>query len=111
GFTATYTVNYTQYTVQTHFGLSGIAEYGPLSNALVSSIALPDGSSYIFTYEQTPGSCTPLSGTYSANCVTGRIASVTLPTLGEITYTYTGGTNSTGIYSDGSTAGLNRTLN
>ncbi len=110
---ASYTMNYTQYTVATHFGFSGsatITEYGPLSNALVSSIALPDGSRYIFTYETTPGSCTPLQGTYSANCVTGRIASVTLPTGGEITYAYTGGPNSTGIYGDGSTAGLNRTL-
>ncbi len=108
GGTATYSVNYTQYTVQTHFGFSAIAEYGPLSNALVSSITLPDGTHYAFTYEATPGSCTPLSGT--ANCVTGRIASITLPTGGTIAYTYTSGTNSTGIYSDGSAAGFNRTL-
>src|SRR5271155_3618741 len=76
------------------------------SNPLVKSIELPDGTEYQFTYEQTPtaAACTPLSGTYSANCVTGRIASVSLPTGGEITYTYSGG--STGIESDGSTAGL-----
>jgi RHS repeat-associated protein len=102
------TVNYVQYTVQTGFGISGVNEYGPLSNSLVSGISLPDGSSYSFTYEKTPGSCTPLSGTYSANCVTGRIASVTLPTGGKITYTYSGGSN--GIESDGSTAGLSRAL-
>lgn len=106
---AAYTMNYTQYTVATSFGASGTKEYGPLSNALVSSISLPDGTSYVLTYEQTPGSCTPLSGTYSANCVTGRIASIALPTGGTITYTYTGGSN--GIESDGSTAGLTRTLN
>ena len=105
---ASYTMNYTQYTVQTAFGVKGVTEYGPLSNPLVSSIKLPDGSSYSFTYEKTPGSCTPLSGTYETNCVTGRIASVTLPTGGEITYAYTGGSN--GIESDGSTAGLTRTL-
>ena len=105
---STYTMNYTQYTVQTAFGVSGITEYGRLSNPLVSSIQLPDGSSYSFTYEKTPGSCTPLSGTYSTNCVTGRIASVTLPTGGEINYAYSGGSN--GIESDGSTAGLTRTL-
>jgi len=40
--------------------------------------------------------------------VTGRIASVTLPTGGTITYTYSGGNN--GIESDGSTAGLTRQL-
>lgn len=109
--TATYKMNYTQYTVATNFGFSTIKEYGPLSNALVSGITLPDGSAYTFTYEVTSGSCTPLPGTYNANCVTGRIASVTLPTLGVVSYTYTGGTNSTGIYSDGSTAGMTRTLN
>jgi RHS repeat-associated protein len=108
GGNATYTVNYTQYTVATNFGVSGITEYGPLSQALVSSVTLPDNSSYTFTYEQTPGSCTPLGGTYSHNCVTARIASVTLPTGGEITYAYTGGSN--GIESDGSAAGLTRTL-
>src|SRR5208282_2987740 len=59
------------------------------------------------TYEATPGiSCTPKPGTTS--CVTGRIASVTLPTGGEITYTYNGGANL--IESDGSVANLTRTL-
>ncbi len=109
GANAVYTVYYTQYTVATNFGVSGTNEYGPLSQALVSSIKLPDGSSYTFTYEKTPGSsCTPLSGTYSNNCITARIASIILPTNGQITYTYSGGSN--GIESDGSTAGLTRTL-
>jgi hypothetical protein len=107
GGSATYTVNYTQYTVATNFG-AGINEYGPLSQALVSSIALPDTSSYQFTYEKTPGTCTPISGTYATNCVTARIASVTLPTGGTITYSYSGGSN--GIESDGSASGLTRTL-
>jgi RHS repeat-associated protein len=115
GNPAVYTVNYTQYTVATNFGLKTndgytIDEYPPTSNPLVSSIQLPDKTSYTFTYEKTPGSCTPLSGTYSTNCVTARIASITLPTGGSITYAYTGGTNSTGIYNDGSIGGLNRTL-
>jgi hypothetical protein len=109
GGSAKYTMTYQQYTVKTKFGVSGIQEYGPLANSLVNSIVLPDGSQYLFTYEVTPGSCTPLSGTYSSNCVTGRLAEVTLPTGGQITYAYTGGSN--GIESDGSTAGLNRPLN
>jgi len=108
GSTAKYSVNYTNYTVATEFGVSGINEYGPLANYLVSGITLPDGTSYSFTYEVTPGSCTPLANTYSSNCVTGRLASVALPTGGKITYTYSGGNN--GIESDGSTAGLTRTL-
>jgi len=108
GGNATYTVNYTQYTIATKFGATGINEYGPLSKALVSSIMLPDSSSYRFTYEQTPGSCTPLSGTYSNYCITARISSVILPTGGTITYSYSGGSN--GIESDGSAAGFTRTL-
>lgn len=75
----------------------------------MSNITLPDTSTYTFTYEPTPGSsCNPLQGTYSGNCVTARVASVTLPTGGKITYAYSDGSN--GIESDGSTAGLIRTL-
>jgi len=113
GAAANYTMNYQLYTVATDFGISTIKEYGPLSISLVSYIALPDDTKtspdrYTFTYEKTPGTCKVISGTYSANCVTGRIASVTLPAGGVITYTYSGGSN--GIFSDGSTAGLTRML-
>jgi YD repeat-containing protein len=101
------TMNYQTYTVKTAFGVSGVEEYGPVSNPLVSSIQMPDGSSYTFTYESGPAGCTVLSGT--VGCTTGRIHIVTLPSGGTITYTYTGGRN--GIESDGSTAGLTRTLN
>ena len=109
GSAAKYTVEYTSYTVKTNFGLSGISEYGPTANSLVSSIQLPDGTSYSITYEQTPGSCTPLSGTF-AHCITGRIASLTLATGGTVTYLYSGGPSNTGIFADGSTAGLTRIL-
>ena len=102
-----YTINYQSYTVATDFGISGIQEYSPTANDLVDNIQLPDGSQYKFTYEQTPGSCMPISGTYKYYCVTSRIASVTLPTGGQISYSYSGGYN--GIESDGSTAGLSRT--
>ena len=84
GGSAQVTVNYTAYTVQTNFGCSGISEYGPTSNNLVSSISLPDGTSYSFTYEATPG---------HAGNVTGRLASVTLSTGGQITYAYSGSNN------------------
>jgi RHS repeat-associated protein len=106
GGSAIYKMHYSSYTVATGFGVPGIAEYGPVTNVpLVDYIALPDDTQssqdrYSFTYESGPSSCSP--------CVTGRIASVTLPTGGTITYAYTGGSN--GIYIDGSTAGLNRTL-
>jgi RHS repeat-associated protein len=108
GASATYTVRYSPYTVQTNFGCSGINEYGPTSQNLVSEIDLPDDNPngtrdrYTFTYETTPG----FSGS-----VTGRLASVTLPTGGTITYSYSGGTgtNNSGIVcADGSTATLTR---
>ena len=96
-------MKFTSYTVQTNFGCSGIAEFGPTSESLISEIDLPDqavntSDRYMFTYEATPG--------HSGN-VTGRLASVTLPTGGTINYTYTGGSN--GIEcTDGSAAGLTR---
>jgi hypothetical protein len=56
GGNAVYSMNYLKYTVKTNFGITGVVnEYGPLINALVNSIRLPDGSSYAFTYEVTPG--------------------------------------------------------
>lgn len=110
GANAVYTVNYTNYTVATNFGVSGISEYkSSAALPLVSSIVLPDGTQYTFAYEATPstppaGACTPYAGTA---CVTARLSSVTLPTGGTITYAYSGGNN--GILPDGSTATLTRT--
>jgi RHS repeat-associated protein len=92
------TPNLGTYTVQTNFGCSGINEFGPTSMDLVSSIPLPDGSQYSFTYETTPG---------APGNTTGRVASVTLPTGGRISYSYSGGNNGINC-SDGSTATLSR---
>ncbi len=110
GGSPAYTMNYANYTVATNFGVSGIHEYAATVTPLVTSIGLPDNTQYTFTYEPTPstpssGACTPLSGTTS--CVTGRLRMITIPTGGQITYSYTGGNN--GILSDGSAAGLTRT--
>lgn len=99
GSYSTYTANYSQKNIKTNFGCSGIGEYTASNIYLLSSLSLPDGRSYTFSYEQTPG-----YSTYT----TGRIAGVTLPTGGTIQYQYTGGNN--GIEcADGSTAGLTRT--
>lgn len=97
---AAYTIKYQSYTVQTDFGCSSVGEYSATSVSLVSEIDLPDSSKYTFSYEQTPN---------NPSAVTGRLASVTLPTGGTITYTYTGGSHGI-VCSDGSTAGLTRTL-
>jgi len=97
GGSETVTVNYTSKSVKTNFGCSGITEYGPYDNNLITSIATPEGT-YTLDYEATPG--------YSGD-VTGRIKSVTLPTGGTIYYTYSGGSN--GITcADGSAATLSR---
>jgi len=101
GSAVSFQVSYAQKNVQTNFGCSGIAEYGPTQQYLVKEIDLPDNSSkYTFTYETTPS--------HSPN-VTGRLASVTLPTGGEITYAYSGGSNGV-VCADGSTATLTRTV-
>lgn len=99
GNNVSYTMKYTDYNILTNLGCSGITEYSASNVPLVSEIDLPDGSKYTFAYEATPG---------HSGYVTGRLASVTVPTGGTISYTYTGGSN--GIEcSDGSTAGLDRT--
>jgi RHS repeat-associated protein len=97
---ATATVYYKTYTIETKFQCSGISEYGATTD-LVDHITLADGAStYSFTYEATPGVSGP---------VTGRLASITLPTGGTITYSYSGGCNSSGINSDGTVGSLTRT--
>ena len=102
--TANVTASYVTYNVQTAFGCSGINEYGPIQNSLVDRITLPDGSYYQLTYEVTPGD------THTPHYVTGRIASVRIPSGGTITYTYQGGDTGKGIFcADGSTAGFTRT--
>jgi hypothetical protein len=97
---ATATVYYKNYTAQTNFHCA-ITESGATSVDLVDHITLADGSStYSFSYEVTPG----IPGS-----VTGRLASITLPTGGTITYSYSGGCNGSGINPDGTVAILTRT--
>lgn len=95
GTAAAVTQSYKSHTVQTNFGC-GIIEYGPQTASLVDRVTMPDGSFYQFTYEPTPGG--------SAGEVTGRLASIKLPTGGTISYTYTGVD-----CNDGTTFGMIRT--
>jgi RHS repeat-associated protein len=99
---AAYNMKFTAQTVQTKFGCS-ITDYGPTVNNLVSEIDLPDSTKYVFTYETTPGD------THNPPYVTGRLASVTAPTGGTITYAYTGGSTGHINCSDGSASGFTRT--
>jgi RHS repeat-associated protein len=80
-----YTVSYKSYTVRTNFGCTGINDYNTsrsLQSNLVDRITLPDGSYYQLAYEIT------YSDTHTPHDVTGRIASITLPTGGTISYVY-----------------------
>lgn len=102
GTSASYTMKYTTYSIRTNYGCSGITEYGANGTTtanLVSEIDLPDGSKYTFSYEATPS---------HSGFVTGRLASITLPTGGTISYSYSGGSNGI-VCADGSVATLTRT--
>jgi RHS repeat-associated protein len=101
-------IGYTPYFIRTNFGCPGVVE-GPAAGlgitepmSLITSITYPDGSFYQFAYEDTPG---------FPGAKTGRIAQITLPTGGTISYTYTGGDTGQGVFCDGSPAGLTRTVN
>jgi RHS repeat-associated protein len=98
GTSRSVTVTYTSSTVATNFGVSGIGEDTGTSIPLITKIAYPDGSAYLFAYETTPG---------NLSAVTGRLAQITLPSGGTIAYAYSGLNN--GIESDGSTSTLKRT--
>jgi YD repeat-containing protein len=71
GSTQRFTVNYAPITVSSNFGVSGINEYPPTPTNAVQSISLPDRSSYQFGYDSY-----------------GELNSITLPTGGQITFTY-----------------------
>ncbi len=78
---------FTPYYLTSNFGC--FLEYvGTFQTNLPTKFALPDGTSYQISWEQTPG--------YTNTHSTGRISSVTLPTGGKISYAYSGGTNGMG---------------
>lgn len=102
--TATATMSYLTYTIATNFACSDssgnpILNYGPLQNDLVDRITLADGTYYQFNYEDTPG---------IAGAKTGRLASVTLPAGGTISYQYSGDCGDA-INADGTPGRLTRT--
>jgi len=104
GQQATITVSYVGYIIQTNFNVPGIQEYGPAYACLVQTITLPDGSAYGFAYDGTAGHSGEL---------TGRLLSVTLPTGGAISWSYTNSScynTSNCMMSDGSPAWMVRTM-
>lgn len=99
--TAQTTLSYRTYTVRTNFQCSDIVDYGSNSVSLPDRVTFADGTYYAFTYERTPGA--------SDGAVTGRLASITLPTGGVIQYGYSGGCSGAGINADGTAGSLTRT--
>ena len=99
-------VNYTPYPWRTSFGCSGIQDATGSMVYFPTSVVLSDGETFGLSYEATPG---------YAGDVTGRLAKLTLPTGGYITFTYSGGNNNTGIQCTknawGNMATLTRTMN
>ncbi|HEV2424664.1 MAG TPA: RHS repeat-associated core domain-containing protein [Terriglobia bacterium] len=81
--------------------MSTVNDFAATPEYLLTSIDLPDGTSYSFEYETTPG---------NAPNVTGRIAKVTLPGTGSISYGYSGGNEGINC-ADGTTPILKRTVN
>jgi RHS repeat-associated protein len=84
GISETVTLNYAVFNVQTSFNTcANFGEApGSFASSLPVSLVYPDGSSYTFSYEPTPGT--------SNGNVTGRISAVTLRTGGKISYVYGG---------------------
>ncbi len=99
GTTAAVTITFKTYTVKTNFGCAGITDYPATSVSLVDRLTLDDTSFYQVNYEVTPGFPTD---------ITGRLASITLPTGGTISYLYSGTNNGINCV-DGSALGLKRT--
>ena len=76
GGTSRYTATLEMINVHTNFGRTGFLEYSG-SIPVIQSIALPDGTNYSFQYD---------SGTTAGHY--GLISSMTLPTGGQISYSY-----------------------
>jgi hypothetical protein len=98
--TASYIVNFTNETIETNFGCSGVIDFPATSYYIPTFINLPDGSLYSFTYESQ------VAGT-----ITGRIASVTYPSGETISYTYGTSANHYGTNcADGTAIAVTRTV-
>ena len=95
--TSSVKVYYSTFQIKSGFGCSSVNDVTMANQQLITSIVMPDNTSYVFTYEPTNNA----PGYY-----TGRMKTITLPTGGQISYSYSGG--SAGIEcADGTAAGLN----
>lgn len=79
GTTSTYTATLGTISVSTNFGSVGPYIWGDVNGSMnvIQSLSLPDGTSYQFGYD---------AGTTAGHY--GQLTSITLPTMGQITYSY-----------------------
>jgi hypothetical protein len=77
------TVSYSTYTQKTVYGCTGITDLTGGGAYFPTTITTPEGN-FSISYETTPG--------YSPD-ITGRIATITYPSGGSVTYAYSGGSN------------------
>ncbi len=99
-----FTLTFQSFNVKTNFACGTTSEYSGTANLPVS-LSMPNGQSYSFSYEGTPG---------HTGYVTGRVSQVTLPNGGYIQYQY--GTQNDGIEcldgsSDGTITSMTRIVN
>jgi YD repeat-containing protein len=87
----TFSVNYSTYTLKSAFGCQYSPDYGPYASPLPSSITTPIGT-FNLSYEITPGD------THNPHYVTGRLAGISYPTGGSVSYTYGGSNNGFNCY-------------
>lgn len=96
--TARYTVTYKTVSVDTKFGIDISSEPVAESTAsirVISSLGLPDGSSYSFGYDDAcpSGSCGAAPGQQPPAVAYGLLNSITLPHGGTVSYSYNSDAN------------------
>jgi len=90
GATSTYVVTLDNVPVKTNFQQSGITECtNSCTVEVITSISLPDGTSYSFLYDCDSSSGHPTCNSPAGqNAYYGTLTSMTLPTGDTVTYTY-----------------------
>src|SRR5579859_2251305 len=90
--TAQYPMSYAKINVNTNFQQSGVQENPGTQITVIRSIKLPDpaGSTYYFTYDCDSTSGNAACGSPAGqSAYYGQLVSITLPTGGTVTYSYT----------------------
>jgi len=90
GTNRTITVNYASFSYKTNFLCTGKFDNPAIQKYFPTSVVLPTNAEFTLTYEQTPGSGYSGNGEWG-QYTTGRIASLSLPSGGSVTYGYSGG--------------------